>query len=101
MRLGWRDGNILAIKTLELEELEAYFAHREQTRASTASKNQLNMATGNVPVKRTRGPNKPKAAPKPPTFQPQVNAAGEVVGPPVIGEGQEAPVAPSFLNPAG
>jgi hypothetical protein len=30
MRLGWRDENILAIKGLELEELEAYFVNREK-----------------------------------------------------------------------
>jgi hypothetical protein len=30
MKLGWRDENILALKTLELEELEAYFLHRDR-----------------------------------------------------------------------
>lgn len=104
MRLGWRDANILAIKTLELEELEAYFVHREQARVRAQARHQTNMLTGAgttaAPVaKRTRGPNKPKVAPKALAPQPQTDAAGNVIGPPVLSSGGQGEVAtPAFLN---
>ena len=52
LRLGWRDTRILAIKPLELENLEAYFVHRERERvkalsgaSASPSHHQMNMET--------------------------------------------------------